>query len=686
MKKYPFVKQSEKKDCGVACLLMIIKYFDGNISKVELQELSKTNKNGTTAYHIIETLKYFDFKAKGIRINKFEEIQTPCIAHTIVNSYYHYVVIYEINFNKEYLIIGDPSDRLKKISFFEFEKIFNKIIITMSLTKKLPKYVNTESKISFCLSLISQYKKKLIKIILLSIFVTIFSIICSFYMQSLIDNIDLSQKYLLLIFIIFGHFYIFNLITEFLREKLLNIINKNIDYDLTIGTLIRIIKLLYRYYSSRSVGDIISRISDLENVRTMINRVALTLFVDTILVLTSFIILYFINQKLFLISLITFILYVLLILIFRPIINKKIQEALKSKGEATSYMIESISHFETVKGLNIEKNIIIKLKKTYEKLLTNIFKINSIYNTQTFFKNLLNDLCFILIIYLGVIEVINQNMTIGSLITFNTLIIYFLGPIKNIIDLDNNIINAKASIERILDLYYSEEKTGFINENIKGDININNLSFSYDDYYNTLDKISLNIKRGEKVLLLGESGCGKSTILKLIKKYYKTKRSELLIDNIDINDYTEEAINNNITYVSQNENLFTDTLYNNIILGRKISSVELNEIIKICNIDFIDDKLGLKMLIEENGFNLSGGQRQRVVLARSLINKFNILLLDETTNQVDYKLEKEIYEKLFKKFYDKTIIIVSHRNNNKELFDRIVKFERKKIMEINNAR
>ena len=217
-----------------------------------------------------------------------------------------------------------------------------------------------------------------------------------------------------------------------------------------------------------------------------------------------------------------------------------------------------------------------------------------------------------------------------------------------------------------------EENQGIIDKKMEGEIKIKNLNYSFDDTI-VLKNINLNIKQGSKVLIIGESGSGKSTLLKILKGYYKVKRGKVMINDIDINDYK----NNDIIYVSQNETLFTDTIYNNI--G---SSDKFMEIAKMCLVDeFVNSNLGYNSLIEENGFNISGGQKQRIILARALNREFNILLIDEGLNQVDVNKERIILKNIFKKYKDKTIIIVSHRMDNNDLFDQMIKISKEVILD-----
>ena len=667
---------------------MIVKYYGGYIKKSKLIDMTKTTKKGTTAYHIIETLKNIGFDAKGVRanlcdINK-ENVILPCIASvTIDNSYKHFIVIYEINYNKKYLIIGDPADKVKKVSFNEFNKIFNNILIIFFPLKTLP-IIKETSQITFIIKLLKNHKKLLFNIFILSIFITLFSIITSFYTEYMINSLNYySKKHLLFIFYIFFSVYVLKIITNYFRNKLLSFISEKIDVELTIGVFKNIIKLPYSYYKNKSTGDIVSRINDLNTVRDMISKVALSIFVDLPLTLVSLVILYFINSKLFFIGLIILILYFVIIVLYRGIFNDYIKKIQSKKGEVSSFMVESISGFETVKGLHLENNIIDKFEKKYVKLLKDFFTYQNLYYFQNMFKEIINDIGFIVITLVGCLMVIKEEMSIGTLFTFSSLLIYFLEPIKNIINLDGTLKESNNCLKRILDIIsYKEEKQKVFNTLNGGDVCIKNLNFSFNDRDYILKNINLNIKNNEKIMVVGSSGSGKSTLFKILMKYYKIKNNKIKINNVDVNDYSLDEINNNILYISQNEILFNDSLYNNLIFDNSDSS-KLDNIKKICCLDeIIDENLGYNMLIEENGFNLSGGERQRIVLARTLLKKFKILIIDEGLSQVDISLERKILKNIFKNYKDKTIIFISHRLDNLDLFDKLIKLDKGEIKEV----
>ncbi|MBQ9071667.1 MAG: peptidase domain-containing ABC transporter [Bacilli bacterium] len=660
---------------------MIIKYYGGYVKKNTLLEMTKTSKSGTTAYHLKETLKQLGFEAKGVScklddINQ-DNIILPCIANVIIDdSYKHFIVIYEINFKKKYLIIGDPANKIKKISYKEFDKIYNNVLVTFYPIKKLPtgKDINL---FQFIIHIIKPHKKLLINIFILSIFITLFSILTSFYTEYMINGINFySKTHILLIFYIFFLIHILKIISDFFRNKSLAYINQKLDLELTLDIYNKIIKLPYCYYKNRTTGDIISRMNDLNNVREMISKVALSLFVDLPLTIISLIVLFLINRTLFMIGVAILILYFIIIVLFRGCFNDYIKKIQVKKSESTSYMVESISGFETVKGINLESSIIDKFEKKYVKLLKDVFKYENLYFLQNLFKEIVNNIGFIFITLVGCILVIEGKMEIGSLFTFSSLLVYFLEPIKNIINLDSTIKEAKHSLKRVLELVaYPKKESGVINKFKCGNIDFKNLSFSFNDRDYILKNVNLSIDNKSKVMVVGKSGSGKSTLFKLLMKYHNIKNNKIFINNVDLNNLKENVVKENILYLGQNEILFNDTLYNNLIFDNSDSS-KLLDVSKMCCLDEVmDSNLGFNMLIEENGFNLSGGEKQRIVLARTLLKKFEILIIDEGLSQVDVNLERKILKNIFKYFKDKTIIMISHRLDNLDLFDNLVRIE-----------
>ena len=669
--KYPFTKQEGLKDCGPASLQMIIKYYKGYVSLDDLSVMMKTTKQGTTAYDLKEASEKLGFKVEPVKA-KLEDITSdniilPCIAHVIINkTYKHFIVIYKINFKNKTLIIADPQSKIKKISFKEFKKIYNNILIMLYPIKPIVR--NNEVKLKDLLfSFLTNYKTEIRHLSIISFIYTILSLIASFYLKIIFDNINSSYN---LISIVFYFFLILNIIkitSNYLRNKLLLFINKKFSLELQMDAYRKVLHLPYHYYKNRTTGEILSKIVDLDKLRDAINKVILTLFMDIPLSLIAIIILFSINKILFLISLLFLILYFIVIHFTKNILKDKIEEYYKSKQEMISYMQETISGFETVKGINLENIVENNYEKKYINYLNKIVKLDEFMNLQHYIKEFINISCDLIIIYIGVKFYQSNTITLGTLLAFNSIQYFFFSPIKNILDLDSSLIEAKKVLKKVYEMFKEEEVRKF-NKNFKT-IKINNLSYSYNDK-KVLNNLNLEITSGEKILLVGDSGSGKSTLFKILMGYLSVDRNKIYFDNTDINDISN--IRENISLISQNEILFTDTLYNNIFIYNDDTSV-----IKDCYIDEIlkRDNLGYNMLIEENGFNLSGGQKQRIVLARTILKDFNILLIDEGLNQMDINLERKILINLFKRFKDKTIIVISHRMDNMDLYDKKIKLE-----------
>ena len=661
---------------------MIINFYGGNLPIDQIRDLTKTDKNGTTAFHIIEACKSIGFNAEGIKtsleqLNK-ENLILPCIAHVVIDGKYkHFVVIYKIDFKNKKIIIADPSCSIKKITFSEFQKMWSGVLITLYPLKKLPLTQNI-SFIDFLLKIIKLHKAFIFNIIMLSIFITMFSVISSFYMKNILDAINYNN--LTIIFIFFLFINIFKILSDFFRNKLLIYLNQKIDLLLTLDTYKKIISLPYNYYHTRTTGDIISRVNDLSIIRNMITKVSLSLFIDLPLALVTFIIFYIMNTKLFFISLIIVFIYLLLMIFSKNRIINNINTIQVNKSETMSYMIETINGFETVKSVGNEAQIIDKFEKKYVKFLKNIFKFDNYNNTISILKDLINAMGYLTIIYVGAKMVILGNLTFGDLLVFVNLLNYFLEPIKNIIDLNSEIKEAKNSLRRILELFKNENKKQTFIDNVKvKEISFNNLSYSYDYKEKQLKKINLKLKK-QKILILGKSGSGKSTLFKLLMRYYEIPRNQITINGYDINDYKDDVIKQNFSYISQNEILYTDSIYNNLKIDKNITEEQIIEISKKCFIDEFLNDLGLNMLIEENGYNLSGGQRQRIILARALLKNFEVLIIDEGLSQMDINLERKILKNLFKMYENKMIIVISHRLDNMDLYDRVIELKNGEIV------
>lgn len=656
---------------------MIISYYKGYLSLPKIRELLNITETGTTAYHIVKGASEIGFEAKGVKCNLDEinedNIVLPCIANVIINNTYrHFVVIYKIDFMRQTLLIADPANKMMKMSFDIFKSIFSGVMILLYPKDEIP----VETKNNFKLNLINRITKshpKLIKqLCIMSLFVTVFSIGGSFFLECISKAITYykGKEVIILILLLFMLLTFMKNVSEYFQSRLLIFLGEKINLSLTLDAFMKILSLPYQYYRLKTTGDLITRVLDISIIKTTLSKLLLTVIIDIPLILCAFIFLFFINSKLCLLTIIILILYIIVYFLFKEYFDDSVKRIKKDNVEATNMMLEGINNFETVKGLNIIDVIYDVFEKKFVKLLRKNHKYDCMQILQTFLRNIISDGGLIVIYSVGAILVINNYMTFGSLLSFGAILTYFFEPVKRIVGLEKDIREFDLALNRLMDINYQGDR-GIVNDIFKGDIEIKKLNYTYDDEKLILKDFDLEIKKGEKLLILGPSGSGKSTLLKILMKYYSVSRDTIYINDIDINDYQAAK---GISYISQSENLFTDTLYNNLTLYQSNTFSKVNEVAKMCYVDeiMVQHKNGYNMFIEENGFNLSGGERQRIVLARTLLQKFNILLIDEGLNEIDVNLERKILKNMFAEYKQKTIVVVSHRKDNADLYDSLL--------------
>ena len=683
MGKYPFVRQEGEKECGVACMLMLIKYYNGYISKRHISTMTKTNKNGTTVFNIVKALREIGFSADGVNCD-FQtllknNITMPCICHVVIDkSYNHFIVLYKIYNNK--LIIADPSIGIRKLSYDEFKRIYSSILILASPNKIIPKM--SEDKNYNLFKIIKRNKNIIGVVILYSLIITFLSIISSFYFGKLINNLSTGSLDIInMIFIFFFSIKIIYLIFVFLKNKLYFILNKRFDIELTNDIFSNIISLPYQHYKDYTLGDIFYRINDISVLKDSLSKIIINMFSDIPITVMSIIILFIINKDLSLICLIILCINIFICILFRKICTPFLVKLKNLKSIDTSSMIDTINAYETIKGINIKEFINERLNSKHIKFLNYNNNFCNILNIKELLIKVFTDLGVIIIDYLGIRYVNNNKIDLSVLITFSTILSFLFNSINSIIECIFQYSDYSISKKRINDIMYKYNERGFLNKFIKGNINYKSFNFSYDDINYCLKNVNLTIKDGEKLFVIGHSGSGKSTLFKILKGYYDVDYDSITINDVDINNYKKDILNNSIIYINQNEILFNDTLINNIVL-EQTSEEKIIDILNICCINDIvkNNNLSFNMMIEENGTNLSGGERQRIIMARSLLKNFDILIIDEALNQVDIFLEKKILKDIFNYYPSKTIIFITHRLNSYNLFNHIIEIKEGSII------
>lgn len=698
LKKYYCIKQHDYKDCGCACLATICNTYGLRYPISKIREVAGTDKEGTSALGVIKASEKLGFAAKGVKANKYEDIfgdiPLPAIAHVVIdNTMLHYVVIHKIS-EKE-IIVADPAKGIVKYKPNDFFNIWTKILIILVPTVNFKKGNEVKGVFTRFFDLLKPQKGLLVNIFLASILITVFGIIGSFYFKFLLDDIvpnNLKQS--LTVFSIgFISLSIFKVVMEAFRTQLLIHLGQRLDIPLMLGYYEHVINLPMNFFGTREVGEIISRFNDASNIREAISGVALTMMIDVFMVLIGGSILYSQSSFLFGLTIVPLAVYGIIVFAFKSSIEKANRETMEGNAKLTSYLVESLNGIETIKAFNSEREVNLETEKRFIKFIKSIVKNECINNFQVSLKSMVKSIFAIVILWIGTAQVLNGKISFGELLTFNALLAYFLEPIENIINLQPTLQTAIVAAERLseildLELEKSEKEHKKINpKSLKGKIEFKNVNFRYGTRNLILKNINININKGERIALVGESGSGKTTLAKLLLNFYQCEKGEIIINEYNVLDINIESLRDKIAYISQETFLFNGTILENLMLGNPYLTYE--EVIDACKKaqihDFINSlPLRYSTLVEENGSNFSGGQKQRLSIARAILRKPEILIMDEATSNLDSITEKAIERTIHEFSEGMTTVIIAHRLSTIMRCDNIYILEKGEIKEKGN--
>lgn len=725
-KKY---KQHDERDCGAACLATIFSYYGLRLSLTKCRELVKTSFMGSNIYGIIDGAKSqcLDAEAHEGSIDELfsglssGDFHLPIVAHIISEEGYgHFVVITKINSSK--IKLFDPAKGNYSLLISEFVKIWTGHIIAFEPTDDFKAANYVKGRFSKFIYLLVDQKNLIVLIFGLSLLIMGVSLVGSMAYEVVIDKIILPEQtsshdqihndeidlgglefyvnsfniadkinYFLsqsnyVLFALIG-MYVIQAFMQIGRGWMLAKISQKIDVSLMGSYIEKLHNLPPAFFHNYRTGEIISRFSDIAEIRNAVSGAALSLIFDTLSFIGGSVIMWMINKTLFCLMMIVAVIYLSVIMLFKPFIETINMKAMSANAVTTSNFKECVDGIEIVRLYSSENYSVSKLKNNIIKLTNFVYKGQVIYSVQDTLVYLVESLSLVLTLMIGSKLVISGHLTMGFLMTFSTLIGYIIMPIKQIIELQPTIQKAIVSADRLNDVLDSENEEKIENSMLtvlRKNIKFKNVYFRYNNDYLTLKGISLTINRGEKIAMTGESGCGKTTIAKLLLRLYSPESGEITIDDKNINDISHSEIRNSIAYIPQDTFLFSDSIVNNLTLGNKnISKEDIERVCRICQISKMIEELpnGLDTVIDEGGKNLSGGQKQRLAIARALLKNPQILVMDEATGQLDRETELALNEAIIKECKDVTCIIISHKLSTLKMCDKIIVVDKGQIVE-----
>ncbi|RDY28455.1 peptidase domain-containing ABC transporter [Lachnotalea glycerini] len=694
--RYTYVKQQDATDCAAACLAMICLHYRKETTITRLRDMMGTDLKGTNLIGLSKCVDELGFTSQAVRVDKegfLSKYTLPAIANIITKEgLSHFVVVFKIT--DKHVILGDPAKDLIRVEIDEFYKNFTGAMLILKPNQQFTSgKVKNEKLFSRYVKLLLPQKKLFIFSIMASVLLTVLGIVSSLFNKILMDEI-LPYKLkntLIMVLIVFALLSVTQVVIGFVRQWMMIYLSQKIDIPLMLGYFEHIYKLPMKFFATRKTGDIITRFSDAFTIKDIFTNIALTLIMDIAMALVTGVILFKMNTGLFVIILFMTIISILLVFIFKQPYKKINEEQMQQSSILNSQIIEGLRAVETVKGNANEETELENIEREYIKSLRIGLKEGMLSNIQGSISGTISSVGNLILMYFGIMQVINNDTTLGAMMAFMTLSGYFMDPVSRLVGLQLQIQEANISMKRMTEIldYEEEQETENRNtyqdmESIAGDIEVKNITFRYGNRKPVLKDVSFTIAKGKKVALVGASGSGKSTIAKLLLKYYEPEAGEVLIDGVDINEYSNTSLRQAISYVPQSIELFSKSIYDNIRVSKMNSTLdEVKEAAKAADAHDFIKKLPMQYYtyLEEAGNGLSGGEKQRIALARAFLKKNEFYILDESTSNLDFATENIIFDMIYNKFRKKSMLIIAHRLATIKNCDEIIVIDQGEIVE-----
>lgn len=662
-----------------------------------------------------------------------EEIKLPFIA-LIINEkqFQHFVVVERVTHGG--FLIADPDTGRYTLSIKDYSNIWTGYITTFEKSASFQENRKARNPLIRFLTMFKSQYAKLVGILLLSFLIAVIGVAGAMSFQIIIDNIQegtetseeiseddaetheehtheessneitsmiddfiLSHPFLKQLDDLLGDFeafatlshlnivfsmliflYILQAVIQILRSLMVVKVLKYIDRNLMRLFYDHVMSLSLFDKASWKTGEYLTRLYDTASIRNAISIALVTLMLDTVMVISSGFILSRINMHMFLISLIMVVLYLLIVMIYKKPLDRTNRRMMHRNAMLESFFKESIDGTEIIKASCAEE---INKQEAHEKI--DSFVESSISNgllgmTQETLAGAIEVIGSVIVLWIGFSQTANGGLTIGGVISFYVLMSYFSEPVKNLIELQPTLQSAFVAADRLNDILDIEgEKATAEGDKELGTVNkwsMNQVDFRYGNHELVLHDLTMYVNRGEKIAIVGESGSGKTTLAKLFMHFYKPEKGQILADDIPIDQISLDSLRKNIAYISQDSFLFSGTIRSNLMLGiDHVDEADFNRICHMCKLDALENQLpmGLDSIVEENGSNLSGGQRQRIAIARALLRKPQLLIMDEATSNLDTITENAIKKAIDELPDDITCIIIAHRLATIRKCDRI---------------
>ncbi len=674
---------------AILSLIKILQHYGVDISTTEFLKKNNDVDKLITWSKIINITKQNSINAQLLHptAEELREIPVPFIAKMQNGAF----VVVAANDDDAIFIIDTQIEKPLALSRQQFLAVWTNEILIFS-AKFSWQYLKKKYNLNWFFMVITHYKKYFYEVLLAAFFLQLMGLAMPLMTQVIIDKV-IGNNGLATLTVLGCSMIVFFFMQSILltiRTYILNHTTNKLDAILGTRLFRHLISLPLPYYEHRRVGDTLMRVGALNSIREFLTGQVLMTILDVFFSIVFIAFMMYYSIPLTLIALIVIPLYIAQNIWSVPIIKRKIEAVWRTGAANNAFMVEAVTGIHTVKALAIEP----QFNNRWEKLLSRY--VRTTFENSTFQiligagSGVIQQIASLTILWYGGYLVIDGKLTLGQLIAFQMISAQALTPMTKILSMWPTVQQVGLSLERIGDILNNKMEPVLINsgktfDKLNGEIALENVSFRYRiDMPLVLKDVSLKIKAGQKIGIVGRSGSGKSTLTSIIQKLYLPEQGKILIDKVDINELDSNWLRSNIGVVMQENYLFNTSVRDNIAVSRPTASME--EVIAVAKLagahDFILElNEGYDTKVGERGASLSGGQRQRIAIARALLNNPPILIFDEATSALDYESERLIMNNLDSIAGDRTMIMIAHRLTTVEKCDCIFVIEKGEVIE-----
>ena len=681
-------------DTALACLVHVAAHFKIPADYSQLARAYIVDTTGVDTVGLLRAAGDLGLRARrfdGITAEHLREMPHPCVCRM---KHGGYVLYRGVSKQGEPLLLDPGAGRQGFVKAAAFAREFSGEVVLFAKRFRIEKLTDKVEKFGFSwfLPVVLKYKHFLVQVLLISLLLQGFGLLTPFFTQTIIDRVLTHHSVSTMDVMLAGMILValFNQWMSALRAYLfINTTNK-IDVTLSSHLFRKVTELPVRYFDKWQVGDVVSRMGELETIRGFLTGQSLTIVLDVVFAVVYLTVMFIYSSTLSYIVWATIPLYIILNAVIAPVFKKRINERFLLASEQQSFAIEAVTGVRTVKTMGVEQTFVDRYEEVLSRYLKSALSVLNLANFAGSLGMFLNLAFNLAILWIGAYQVMEHNITVGELIAFQMLAGQVIAPVLRLVNMWQYFQQIRVSMARLGDIMDEKSEPAFDPNRttlpqLKGDVIFDKVNFRYKaDGKNVLTDISVHIGAGAHVGIVGRSGSGKSTLTKLVQRLYVPDSGRVMIDGVDIAQVETAWLRRQIGIVLQENFLFAGTIRENIAIA--MPSIDDEAVMRAAKLAGVDDFVkdmpqGYDTFVGERGSLLSGGQRQRVAIARALLLDPKILIFDEATSALDTESEQKILSNMSEIAKGRTTIMIAHRLSTVRDCDAIIAMDHGRIME-----